>query len=109
MLAAGIPSRYPPYSIRHAVVTALYQRGATDEEVASYGRWALGSRVPRLFYFIRTTDGAWIGEKLLSEQPSLREEVLTQQTLEESEDAETGDNQSTTDSSGASDIQGRAE
>jgi integrase len=107
MLAAGIPDRYAPYSIRHAVVTALYQRGASDEEVGAYGRWAPGSRVPRLFYFIHATDGSWIGEKLLAEQPSLKEE--TQHELEESEGAEGQEEQSEADSAGAGDPDGCAE
>jgi hypothetical protein len=109
MLAAGIPERYKPYSIRHAVVTALFRRGASDEEVVAYGRWAPGSRVPRIFYFIHGTDGTWIGEKLLAEQPSLRDEAHLQQGLGEDESAEGGDEQSETDSSGASEADGCAE
>jgi hypothetical protein len=76
MLAAGIPTRYSAYSIRHATVTALFARGASDEQVAAFGRWAPGSRVPRLFYYIRATDGTWIGKKLLEEQPALQGEFL---------------------------------
>jgi hypothetical protein len=108
LLAAGIPDRYTPYSIRHAVVTALFQRGASDEEVGAYGRWAPGSRVPRLFYFIRATDGAWIGEKLLVEQPSLKNETSLQEGTEESEAAEEGDEQPEADSSGSGEADGRA-
>jgi hypothetical protein len=76
MLAAGIPERYNPYTIRHSTVTALFLRGASDEQVAAYGRWAPGSKVPRLFYFIHATDGTWIGKKLIEEQPTLRAEFL---------------------------------
>jgi hypothetical protein len=109
MLSAGIPGRYPPYSIRHAVVTALFARGASDEEVVAYGRWSRGSRVPRLFYFIHATDGAWIGEKLLAEQPALRSEAHTRREPEESEDAEVESGGSEGDSSRGSDTEEGAE
>jgi site-specific recombinase XerD len=100
MVAAGIPERYPPYSIRHATVTALFQRGASDEEVVAYGRWARGSRVPRLFYFIHATDGAWIGQKLLAEQPALRGEATLRELSEEGEETEAEDEQPSASSSG---------
>jgi hypothetical protein len=101
MAAAGIPPRYPAYSIRHATVTALFTRGASDEEVAAFGRWAPGSRVPRLFYFIRATDGTWIGKKLLEEQPALKVEFLLLSGQEQS-GAEAEDEPRETDSSPAS-------
>jgi hypothetical protein len=61
MAAAGIPPRYTPYCIKHAVVTKLFSRGASLEQVNTFGRWARGSRVPLLFYNITSTDGQWIG------------------------------------------------
>jgi hypothetical protein len=104
MREAGIPDRYPAYSIRHAAVTALFMRGANDEEVAAFGRWARGSRVPRLFYFIHATDGTWMGERLLREQPALKDEFLRLRGTERS-GAEAGDEPSETDSSPAGDAQ----
>jgi integrase len=109
MVAAGVPPHYTPYSIRHAVVTALFRRGASDEEVVAYGRWTPGSRVPRLFYFIHATDGTWIGEKLLEDQPSLQDEATLQNALEESERAEVGDEQPETDSSETGESDKRAD
>jgi site-specific recombinase XerD len=101
MRAAGIPAHYPPYTIRHATVTALFSRGASDEEVAAFGRWAPGSKVPRLFYYIRATDGTWIGKKLISEQPALKAEFLLLRGQGSSR-VEAEDEPSSTDSSPAS-------
>jgi hypothetical protein len=100
MSAAGIPERYTAYTIRHATVTALFMRGATDEQVAAFGRWAKDSRVPRLFYYIHATDGAWIGKTLLAQQPALETEFLLLRGQAGS-GAEAEDEQSSTASSAA--------
>jgi hypothetical protein len=101
---AGIPQRYKPYTIRHATVTALFMRGASDEQVAAFGRWARDSRVPRLFYYIHATDGAWIGKTLLAEQPALETEFLHLRGQGGS-GAEAEDGQSATGSSAASEAE----
>jgi hypothetical protein len=71
MAAAGIPPRYTPYCITHAVVSKLFSRTASLEQVTTFVRWARGSRVPLLFYNINTTDGEWIGARLIQEHPEL--------------------------------------
>ena len=88
MRAAGIPDRYGPYSIKHAVVTKLFARGASDEQVAGFGHWAPGSRVPRLFYNITGADGQWIGTKLIADRPALQTEAALQRGLGQAEEEE---------------------
>jgi hypothetical protein len=62
--AAGIPGHYGAYSLKHAVVTKLYNLGATDEEICAYGHWVPGSRTPRLWYYIPTVESNWLGGKI---------------------------------------------
>jgi integrase len=75
--AAGIDSHYTAYSVKHAVVTKLYNLGATDEQVCAYGHWAPGSRTPRQWYYIPVVDKEWLGTHIVSGfADSLRKAVL---------------------------------
>jgi integrase len=67
MRSADIPSHYTAYSIKHAVVTRLFQLGATDEQIGAYGHWAPGSRTAQRWYNIATLDKDWLGTKLVGQ------------------------------------------
>jgi site-specific recombinase XerD len=67
MKEAGIPSHYTAYSIKHAVVTKLFQLGATEEQIGAYGHWAQGSRTAQRWYNIATLDKDWLGTKLVGQ------------------------------------------
>jgi hypothetical protein len=80
--AAGIPTQYTAYSIKHAVVTKLYRMGATDEQVVAYGHWAKGSATPRKWYNIATLEEEWLGTKLLGEAMGLPEDKTRERFAE---------------------------
>jgi site-specific recombinase XerD len=81
--AAGIDPHYTAYSVKHAVVTKLYNLGATDEQVCAYGHWAPGSRTPRQWYFIPVVDKEWLGTRIVSGfADSLRKAVLEGPAIE---------------------------
>jgi hypothetical protein len=67
MRAAGIPSHFTAYSVKHAVVTKLFRLGATEEQVNAYGGWAMGSRTAQRWYNIATLEEDWLGTKLVGE------------------------------------------
>jgi integrase len=64
MKSAGIPNHYTAYSVKHAVVTKLYNLGASDEEVCTYGHWKQGSHTPRQWYYIPTIEQDWLGARI---------------------------------------------
>jgi integrase len=67
MRAAGIPTHYTAYSIKHAVVTRLFELGATEEQIGAYGHWAPGSHTAQRWYNIATLDKDWLGAKLVGQ------------------------------------------
>jgi site-specific recombinase XerD len=85
MAAAGVPSFYTAYTIKHASVTALSRRGATLEQITAMGRWAPGSRTADTFYNITTLDDEWIGHLLVGHH-EVRDVPLPDQALIAEED-----------------------
>jgi integrase len=82
MKAAGIPPHYTAYSIKHAVVTRLFQLGATEEQIGAYGHWAPGSHTAQRWYNITTLEQDWLGAKLVGQW--LRTDPI--ETLEDFDD-----------------------
>jgi site-specific recombinase XerD len=81
--AAGILSHYTAYSLKHAVVTKLYNLGATDEEVCAYGHWAPGSRTPRQWYYIPVVDRNWLGAKIVTSFADTMHKAVLERLAEE--------------------------
>jgi site-specific recombinase XerD len=67
MREAKISSHYTAYSVKHAVVTRLFQLGATEEQIGAYGHWAPGSHTAQRWYNIATLDKDWLGTKLVGQ------------------------------------------
>jgi integrase len=88
--AAGILGHYTAYSLKHAVVTKLYNLGATDEEVCAYGHWAPGSRTPRQWYYIPVLDKNWLGTKLVTSFADTLHRAVLQRVAQETGDGAKG-------------------
>jgi site-specific recombinase XerD len=64
MTQAGISDEYGPYSIKHAVITYLFTRGAEEAQINEFGRWSINSRVASSYYKIATPRRHWLGYRL---------------------------------------------
>jgi hypothetical protein len=64
MTEAGISEEYGPYSIKHAVVTFLFDQGAGETQINEFGRWSIASRVASAYYRVATPRQGWLGYKL---------------------------------------------
>jgi hypothetical protein len=64
MIEAGISGEYGPYSIKHAVVTYLFDHGAGETQINEFGRWSIASRVASAYYRVATPRRGWLGYKL---------------------------------------------
>jgi hypothetical protein len=62
MQDAGIPSHYTTYSIRHALITALFDRGLSEPEVNAYTGHSNNAHTALTHYF--HLDGRWVGDQL---------------------------------------------
>jgi integrase len=87
--AAGIMGHYTAYSLKHAVVTKLFNLGATDEEVCAYGHWAPGSRTPRQWYYIPVVDKNWLGSKIVTSFADTLQRAMRERLAEEARAAAT--------------------
>jgi hypothetical protein len=59
---AGIPSNYTAYSIRHALITALFDMGLSEPQVNAYTGHSNNAHTALTHYF--HLDGRWVGEDL---------------------------------------------
>ena len=59
---AGIPSEYTAYSIRHALITALFEKGLKEVEVNAYTGHSNNTHTALTHYF--HLDGKWVGSEL---------------------------------------------
>jgi hypothetical protein len=64
MTKAGISEEYGPYSIKHAVITFLFSKGAEEAQINEFGRWSIASRVPSSYYKVATQRRNWLGYKI---------------------------------------------
>jgi site-specific recombinase XerD len=60
---AGIHG-YPAYSIKHAVVTYLFNSGVDERQVNEFGRWSAASRVADRHYRIGRSRDTWLGYRI---------------------------------------------
>jgi hypothetical protein len=100
LCAAGVPSQYAAYSIRHALITALFDRGLKETEVNAYTGHSNNARTALTHYF--HLDDNWVGKRLLegkememsdsAAQLIQRDNLLLQSELHEGEmDTEGGE------------------
>jgi hypothetical protein len=64
LLSAGIPSEYTAYSIRHALITALFDSGLKETEVNAYTGHLNNAHTALTHYF--HLDENWVGHRLAS-------------------------------------------
>jgi hypothetical protein len=64
MTEAKISDEYGPYSIKHAVVTYLFDQGAGESQINEFGRWSMASRVASAYYRVATPRRGWLGYKI---------------------------------------------
>jgi hypothetical protein len=58
---AGIPPIYGTYTIRHSVVSFLFNAGVEEWRINNFGRWASGSHTSSTFYRVASRDDEWLG------------------------------------------------
>jgi hypothetical protein len=61
---AGIPPIYGAYSIKHSVVSFLFNAGVEEWKINAFGRWAPGSHTAATFYRVDPTDDDWLGFRI---------------------------------------------
>jgi site-specific recombinase XerD len=64
MSSAGISDEYGAYSIKHAVITFLFDGGAGEAQINEFGRWSYASRVASGYYRVATPQRDWLGFKI---------------------------------------------
>jgi site-specific recombinase XerD len=64
MSSAGISEEYGAYSIKHAVITFLFDGGAEEAQINEFGRWSYASRVASGYYRVATPQRDWLGFKI---------------------------------------------
>jgi hypothetical protein len=62
MTAAGIPKHYVAYSIRHALITALFEAGLSEKEVNAYTGHSHSAHTALTNYF--HLNSKWVGNTL---------------------------------------------
>jgi hypothetical protein len=66
---AGIHG-YPPYSIKYAVVSFLFNRGVEESRVNAFGRWSPTSHIATRHYWIGRGKDTWLGHLIADEARS---------------------------------------
>jgi hypothetical protein len=61
---ADIPPIYGSYSIKHSVVSFLFNSGVEEWRINEFGRWAPGSHTAATFYRVASNDEEWLGYKI---------------------------------------------
>jgi site-specific recombinase XerD len=61
MSKAGVDKCYAPYSIKHAVITYLFNLHVDEALINEFGRWSFSSRVAYAHYRVPTRDKDWLG------------------------------------------------
>jgi site-specific recombinase XerD len=61
MSSAGVDKCYAPYSIKHAVITYLFNLRVDEALINEFGRWSVSSRVAYSHYRVPTGDRDWLG------------------------------------------------
>jgi hypothetical protein len=64
LMSAGIPSEYTAYSIRHALITALFDSGLKETEVNAYTGHSNNAHTALTHYFHLHEN--WVGHRLAS-------------------------------------------
>ena len=76
----GVPSHYTAYSIRHALITALFDRGLTEVQVNAYTGHSNNAHTAVTHYF--HLDSKWVGSDL-EKRVSRKEEEVSERDDEE--------------------------
>ena len=84
MTAAGIPERFVAYSIRHALITALFNAGLGEEEVNAYTGHSQNAHTASTSYF--HLNSQWIGHALASTAQIARIPPLAAGSIERDDD-----------------------
>jgi hypothetical protein len=61
---ANIPPIYGSYSIKHSVVSFLFNAGVEEWRINDFGRWAPGSHTAATFYRVASHDDDWLGFRI---------------------------------------------
>ena len=69
MTAAGIPDHYVAYSIRHALITALFDAGLSETDVNTYTGHSHNAHTAARFYY--HLNSRWVGATLLQKTASV--------------------------------------
>jgi site-specific recombinase XerD len=64
MTSAEIPEEYGAYSIKHAVITSLFDKGVDEARINEFGRWSYASRVASGYYRVATPRKDWLGFRI---------------------------------------------
>jgi hypothetical protein len=83
----GIPDRFKPYSIRHALITDLYRRGLSESEVNAYTGHSHRSHTTLNYYY--HLDKNWVGASIATSFPipeSVQRALQLDDNLAEEED-----------------------
>jgi hypothetical protein len=66
LLAAKVPARYATYSIRHALITYLFDLGLSEVQVNAYTGHSNNSHTALNNYF--HLDGKWLGRRIAAKE-----------------------------------------
>jgi integrase len=68
LVDAGIDRKYPAYSIRHALITALFDAGLNESQVNAYTGHSHNAHTAATSYFHLNTK--WVGHAIAAESLS---------------------------------------